>query len=139
AKLPQEFVEVNALGAEVDGRSAGPSLPAPEATEAALWGEAEAVVLLPLFLVAEDIVGVLDFLEPGLGLLVARVTVRMVLPRQLAVGAFDFVFAGAARHAEHFVGIARHGSVRNRLGTGRASRRLYFSARRTHGKERPPG
>src|SRR5262249_57143974 len=40
--------------------------------------EAEAVVLIAFGLVAEDVVGFLDFLEPRLGLLVAGIAVGMV-------------------------------------------------------------
>src|SRR5206468_4214489 len=47
---------------------------------------AELVVLLPLCRVAQDLVGLVDFLEAGFGGLVPRVHVGVMLPRQLAVG-----------------------------------------------------
>src|SRR5439155_26680454 len=71
--------------------------------------EAEAVVLFAFLLVAEDVVGVLDFLEAGLGLLVAGVAVGVVLPRQLAVGLLDLVLRGGLRDAQDFVVVTRHG------------------------------
>src|SRR5207249_7011428 len=61
------------------------------------------VILLALGRVAQDFVGLIDFLELFLGLLFVFRHVRMVLPRQLAEGLLDVGFAGAAGHAQRFV------------------------------------
>src|SRR5262249_53363530 len=55
AKLAEQVVQVDAFGAEVDVRSAGPSTSAPEPSEAAGRLEAEAIVLLAFLLVAEQV------------------------------------------------------------------------------------
>jgi hypothetical protein len=47
---------------------------------------AEGVVLLALLRIREQVVGALDFLEPLLGRGVARITVRVVLAREVPVG-----------------------------------------------------
>jgi hypothetical protein len=47
------------------------------------------VVALPFCVIAENGVGLRGFLEAVLGLLIARIAVRVILHRQLAVGAFD--------------------------------------------------
>ena len=77
-------------------------------------GVAVAVVPLPLLLVGEDLVRLGRFLELLLGLVVARVVVRVVLQGQLPVGFLDVVGRGVAADSEHFVKIAlgrghRHG------------------------------
>src|SRR5262249_1171043 len=112
AKLAEQVIQVDPFGAEVDVRSARPGASAAEPTEAAGRLEAEAIVLLAFFLVAEQVIGVLNFLELGFGLFVTGIAVRMMLSRQFAVGALDLVGAGVARHSEHFVWIARHGLAR---------------------------
>ena len=66
-------------------------------------GRAEGVVLLALLGVREHVVGALDLLEALLGLLVARVRVRVVLARELAVGLLDLVLRRALRDAERVV------------------------------------
>ena len=70
--------------------------------------KAEAVVLGPLGLVAENVVSFLDFLELDLSLLVAGIAVGVKLPRELAVGALDLLIRGAAFDAENIVIIAGH-------------------------------
>ena len=61
--------------------------------------------------VAQGLVGLADFLEFFLGGFVARIFVRMKFDGQLAVSLFDFLVAGVAADAEHFVIIALgHGS-----------------------------
>src|SRR5262249_24615751 len=79
AELAEQLAGVGALAAlEVEGRPAGPAA-APEAAEAPEAGFGaggpELVVLGPLGLVTQDVVGVLDLLEPGLRLLVPGVAV----------------------------------------------------------------
>ncbi len=64
---------------------------------------APGVVLLPLLRVGEDVVGGLDLLEHLLRLFVARVLVRVVLPRELAVGLLDLLLRSALLEAEHLV------------------------------------
>ena len=66
-----------------------PLAPAP-GTALLEGGVAEAVVGGALR-VLQDVVGLVEFLEPGLGLLVARVAVRVMLHGQLAVGLFQIV------------------------------------------------
>src|SRR5262249_50402830 len=66
---------------------------------------AELIVRITLFGIGEDVVGDRDLLELLLGLLVARVDVRVVLARELAVGLADLVRRGGARDAEDLVGI----------------------------------
>ena len=52
---------------------------------------AEVIVFLSLLGITQDLVGLVHVLELGFGGLVAGIEVGMVLPRQLAVGAFDLV------------------------------------------------
>ena len=65
-------------------------------------GMAETVIGGALVRVLEDLVGLVDFLEAMLGVLIAGIAVRMTLHRQLAEGGFD-------------VGIARGALDRRRL------------------------
>jgi hypothetical protein len=46
--------------------------------------------LLALGRVAQDLVGLVDFLEPALGSRVARLGIGMMLPGELAERLFDF-------------------------------------------------
>src|SRR5581483_1248498 len=69
-------------------------------------GVAVAVVLRAPLGIGEHLVGLVDLLEALLGGLVARITVGMVLDGEAAVGFFEFLLAGAARHAEDFVVVA---------------------------------
>src|SRR5207244_4162436 len=87
--------------AEVDVGPAG-------AWRAAAVGRAEAVVRLPLLRVGEDVVRRLHLLEALLGGLVARVRVRVVLARELAVRLLDLFGRGALLHAERVVERLRH-------------------------------
>ena len=72
-----------------------------EAAEAAARAGARAerpgpaVVLLALLGVAEHVVRLGDLLEARLGVLVARVAVRVIVARQLAVGLLDLLGGGA--------------------------------------------
>ena len=69
-------------------------------------GVTELVVPAPLFLVRKDFVGFVDFLEPGLGLLVARVQVRVAGLGQLPVGPLDLIVRGALLHTQDLVVVA---------------------------------
>ena len=64
---------------------------------------AEAVVALPLGLVAQDLVGLVDLLEAGFGLRVIGVTVGVKLERQLAIGALQLFGAGILANTEDLV------------------------------------
>ena len=68
--------------------------------------DAALVVLLALLGVGQDRVRLLDLLEALLGLLVARVLVRVVLARELAVGLLDLLGGGLLVDAERLVWIA---------------------------------
>src|SRR5439155_25724146 len=72
-------------------------------------GEAELIVLRSALLIAEHVIRLLRFLESCLGLLIAGIAVRVVLPGELAIGFLDLVFAGAFFEAQGFVIIAGHG------------------------------
>ena len=87
------------LRLRIDLRSAGAAsspVKGPSARSAAeAWlraGKSVAVVLFAFGLVAENIVGVLDLLELRLGLLVARIAVRVMLPGQTAIGLLDVLW-----------------------------------------------
>ncbi|GIW76831.1 MAG: hypothetical protein KatS3mg104_1894 [Phycisphaerae bacterium] len=53
--------------------------------------------------IAENLVGFGTLFELDLGFLISRISVRVILHRQFAVGAFDLLFACRARNAEDFV------------------------------------
>ena len=67
---------------------------------------AEAVVLGALLGVGEHLIGLVDLLEFFLGVLVARVDVRVQLLGQLAVRRLDGGLVGRALDAEHFIIVA---------------------------------
>ena len=64
------------------------------------------VIALALRGVAQHLVGLVDLLEPGLGLLVAGIQVGVVLLGQLAVGLLDLIVRGGAVYAQHLVVIS---------------------------------
>ena len=66
------------------------------------------VELLALLLVAQNVEGGGDALEPVLGRRVAGVLVRMEFLGQLPERLADLVLTGAPRHAQFLVGITRH-------------------------------
>src|SRR5208282_421392 len=68
---------------------------------------AELVVLLALVGVADDLVGLVQLLEFGLGILVVGIYVGMEFAGELAVGAFDFRPAGFPIDPESFVVVAK--------------------------------
>src|SRR5438046_1954905 len=61
------------------------------------------VIFLPLFRVAEDFVGLVDFLEPFFGGLFVFGDVGMVLPREFAEGLADLLVARSAFDAQNLV------------------------------------
>src|SRR5207247_8045780 len=65
--------------------------------------ETEPVVLLLRLRIPKDAVGLADFLEAGLRLLVAGMEVGMVLFRQLSVDTLDRLRRGVLLHAQHLV------------------------------------
>ena len=67
---------------------------------------AEAVVLGALLGVGEHLIGLVDLLEFFLGVLVARVDVRVQLLGQFAVRRLDGGLVGRALDAEHFIIVA---------------------------------
>ena len=69
-------------------------------------GVAELVVTGTFLLVGEDLVGLVDLLELGLGLLIAGVEVGVVLLGQLAVGLFQLIVAGALADPQDLVKIS---------------------------------
>ena len=70
---------------------------------------AEAVVGRALLAVGEGLVGLVEFLELDLRLVIARVAVRMILHRELAEGGFHLRIGRGLRDAENLVVIAlRH-------------------------------
>jgi hypothetical protein len=71
-------------------------------------GVAEAVIGGALLVVGKDGISLAAFLEPGLGVRIAGVAVRVVLHRQLAVGGLQFRLASRPRAAQDFIVIARH-------------------------------
>src|SRR5262249_9140595 len=56
--------------------------------------------------VGQDLVGLGDFLELGLGCLVARIEVRMMLLGELAEGLADLLVRGGPAHPQDGIGIA---------------------------------
>ena len=64
------------------------------------------VIALALRGVAQHLVGLVDLLELGLGLLVAGIQVWVVLLGQLAVGLLDLIVRGGAVYAQHLVVIS---------------------------------
>src|SRR4029077_13026218 len=60
----------------------------------------ELVVLLPLLRIAEDLVGLVDLLEPLLGRLVALVHVRVMFAGELAEGGPDLLLGSRPGNAQ---------------------------------------
>src|SRR5699024_9556829 len=69
-------------------------------------GVAELVVAGALLLVGEHLIGLVDLLELGLGILVAGVQVGVVLLGLLPVGLLDLIVAGPLGHAQDLIIIA---------------------------------
>src|SRR5262245_1571361 len=93
-------------------RAAGTELkPAREAAAGRALGHfgPELVVHGLLLRVAQGVIRVLNLLEPGLGLLVPRVAIWVVLAGELLVRLRDFLGCRGLRQAQDFVVVTRHG------------------------------
>ena len=75
-------------------------MPAPAAAALLERRMAEAIVGAALLVVLQDVVGLVDFLEARLGLLVAGIAVGMELHRELAIRLLQVVRARIPRHAQ---------------------------------------
>ena len=96
-------------------RSPAPPAPPGPAPGGTLADVAELVVLGPLLRVAEDRVGLLDLLEPGLGRLVPGIEVGMVFAGQLPVGLLDVGQGRSPGDAQDLIVIFRHRLTSDRL------------------------
>ena len=67
---------------------------------------AEAVVGGLLLRVAQNLIGLVDFLELGLGRLVAGIGVRMELLGKLAIGGFQFLLVSRPADTQNLVKVA---------------------------------
>src|SRR5207237_4001200 len=114
-QVPEQVAEIAEVP-EVDVEAAGAAACAGPSVRGA-----EAVVLLPLLRVGEDVVGGLHLLELLLGRSVARVLVRVVLPRELAVRLADLVLRRALLQAEGVVQRRSHQSSSSSGGIGGAA------------------
>lgn len=108
--MGEQVVQVAVLhvGPRPTGRARGPLAPVEAGGIAAgpLIGVpvgAQPVVLLTLLRVAQHLVGLVGLLEAGLGLLVVRVDVRVILARQLAVRFLDLFLVCVLIHAQDLV------------------------------------
>jgi hypothetical protein len=73
---------------------------------------AELVVGGALLIVLEDLVGLVDLLEPPLGLTIAGIAVRVVLHGQLAVSRLELLGRGVPADPKHLVVVSlRHGAL----------------------------
>ena len=68
--------------------------------------EAEPVVAFPLLAIRKNFIRLSRFLEPGGGVRVSRMAVRVVLDGQLALGSRDFLVGGFAGDPQDLVVIA---------------------------------
>ena len=68
----------------------------------------EAVILRALFGIAQNVVGFRSFLEFLFRFGVARIAIRMILHRQLAIGFLDLFLAGRTLDPENFIIVACH-------------------------------
>src|SRR5690606_13762601 len=130
-----------ARGAELEMRAARPTLralraaeggkgvamsAALEAGEARLAGGVDlaAVELAALFLVADDLIGLVDLGEEVLGLGIVRILVRVVFLRELAERGLDVLVGRVLRNAQDVIGIAHRRSLPERF---RGCLNLYAS------------
>src|SRR5262249_42110071 len=142
-KLAQDFPEVAGIHSfkmEFPTRSA--TSPAKSLTsrparstspaERTIWlAVAKAIVLAALFLITQNVVGILNFLEFCLRLLVAWVAIGVKLPRQLAISLLDLLRRGVTLDPQNFVVITRHDYPRPaRVRVDQ----VYFSACQSRGK-----
>ena len=99
-KHPAATSAAEDLAEEIEGIMESPTATAHAVLKG---GVAIAVVGGALVRIAEGLVGLAEFFEFLLRLVVARVFVRMVFDGQLAVGALQVFLADIAIDAEHFV------------------------------------
>ena len=64
---------------------------------------AELVVARPLFRVGQDLVGLVQLLEAGLGVFIVGMQIRVTFLGQLPVGLFDVFLGGVLRDAQHLL------------------------------------
>jgi len=99
--IAEDRAEIEALALERAARSAGPR-------GALEGGRSVAVVGRALLRILQDVIGVIDVLELLLGVLVARIAVRMVLHGELAERLLEVVGARRAADSEQLVIVLRH-------------------------------
>src|SRR4029077_19569820 len=98
---------------ETAGKSAAEAEIAGTAAAVLKGGMAEAVVGGTLLIVLQDVVGFVQVLELLLGRLVTRIAVRVILHRELAVGALQLLGISRFGDTEDFVKVLfRHGRFR---------------------------
>ncbi len=90
-------------------------------------GVAEAVIGGALLGVLQDVVGLVQLLELGLGVLVALVAVGVPLHGELAIGLLQVLLAGVAGDAQHLVEVTLLHLCLPSDGGRRASARLAFA------------
>ena len=66
-------------------------------------GKSELVILLTLLRIVQHIIGLGSFFELFLGLLVTRVTVRVILDGYLSISLLDFLLRGCLGNAKHLI------------------------------------
>ena len=92
------------MSSKISEKAEPKSAPKPCAAAALLeGGVAEAVIGGALVAVLEDLVGLVDFLEAVLAVLVAGIAVGMPLHRELAEGGLELAVVGGALDLEHLV------------------------------------
>ena len=140
-KLAEKIAEITELGAAAEVRTTAASacrscrrLLARVTTHhlflrrAALPIGAKFVVFLALLRVADYLVGLVDFLELDLGVLVVGIDIRMVLARQLAIRTLDLSLASSPRNAKSLIVIAKfHPVLREPSFFASPSPHLYLS------------
>ena len=98
----EKAAEYIAQVAEVKAAAIG-AAPGSRAVVGVYPGKTELIVAGLFLRVGQDLVGLIDILELLLGLLIAGVHVRVVLPGQLLICFFNFVFRSAFLNAQHLV------------------------------------
>ena len=93
-------------------------------------GVAETVIGGALVAVLEHVIGLVEFLELVLALVVARIAIRMMLHGELAEGGLQLDLGAGARNAQDFVVVA--------FGHSAALAADSECARRSHGTARSP-
>ncbi len=104
-EVAEHFLENIGEAAEPCAGSAAAE-PGPAATGLFKGVMTEPVIGGAFLFVLQDLVGLVDFLELGFGVLVTLVLVRVILHRLLAVGAFQGRRIRVAVDAQNFVEIA---------------------------------